>query len=314
MDQIKVRVSTVEQVAPMIREYSLVATSTALYPFSPGAHVMVEMNGTDKTFRNAYSLLNDSMDSSVYRIAVRLQDDSRGGSAFMHQQVKVGDELLISPPSNLFAPIWQAKKHLLIAAGVGITPFMSYLPEMQRRGCDIELHYLFRGEQTGAYQDKLTKQLGEVFFSYDSDLGRRCQLKTLLADQPLGTHIYICGPASLIESTKFHADEMGIPQSCIHYEEFARPQPGTPFVVEIKSTGQTVSVGAEESMLEALETALVKVPSLCRGGVCGQCICPVAQGEIEHRDGFLSDTEKAQGEWVMPCVSRAQSERLVLDI
>jgi ferredoxin-NADP reductase len=313
-DKIKVKVISVEQVAPMIREFTLAAVSNELYPFSPGAHVVVEMEDKNNIYRNAYSLLSDPLDTSAYKIAVRLQDKSRGGSIFMHEQVCVGDELLISPPSNLFSPHWNAKKHLLLAGGVGITPFMSYLPEMQRRGSQLELHYMFHSAQTGAYQDILKQKLGDKFFSYDSDLGKRLELKNLIDRQPLGTHIYICGPLSLIDGTKNIVEEMGIPLSMVHYEEFSAPKPGKPFLIVIKKSGQTVPVSSKQSMLEALESAKLPVSSLCRGGVCGQCACSVVEGDIEHRDSFLSADEKALGKVVMPCVSRAQSERLVLDI
>lgn len=313
-DQTKVKVAAVVQVAPMIREFTLTAVTGHLYPFSPGSHVVVEMPGKQKTYRNAYSLLSDPHDTSEYRIAVRLQDHSRGGSVFMHQEVKEGDELLITPPANLFIPDWSAKKHILLAAGVGITPFMSYLPAMARRQADFELHYLFRSKQTGAYQRELAEQLGKRFFSYDSDQSQRCNISELLADRPLGTHIYICGPEALIKDVQAVADELGWPDKVIHFEEFAAPKPGKPFMVELKSTGKTVKVGESESLLEALEAAEITVPNLCRGGVCGQCATPVTEGEIEHRDNFLSADEKARQDCVMPCVSRAHSDRLVLDI
>lgn len=232
----------------------------------------------------------------------------------MHESVNVGDEIRISPPANLFAPEWSAKKHLLLAGGVGITPFMSYLPEIQRRNSPCELHYMFHGTQTGAYKDVLKNQLGEAFFSYDSDLKQRCNIEKLISKQPLGTHIYICGPEALIEAAKAVAEKLSIPLSMIHYEEFAAAKPGEPFVVEIKSSGKSISVGSEESLLEALENAEVPIANLCRGGVCGQCVCSVLDGDIEHRDSFLSADEKTDGELIMPCVSRAKSNRLVLDI
>jgi ferredoxin-NADP reductase len=311
---INVKVSCVEQVAPSIREYTFTPTNQVFTPFSPGAHTVVEMIGKHKTYRNAYSLLSDPLDTSKYRIAVRLQDNSRGGSVFMHENITVGDEIRISSPANLFAPQWSAKKHLLLAGGVGITPFMSYLPEMRRRGSQLELHYMYHGLQTGAYKDDLKKQLGEQFFSYDSDLKQRCDLKKLIMKQPVGTHIYICGPTSLIEAINTLAQEISIPTSMIHYEEFSAPKPGKPFLVEIKTSGKTVSVESDDSLLEALERAKVQVPYMCRGGVCGQCACTVVEGDIEHRDEFLSADEKALGNIIMPCVSRAQTDRLVLDI
>ncbi|TXR53156.1 PDR/VanB family oxidoreductase [Reinekea thalattae] len=313
-DQILVEVTSVVDVSPSIREFTLSPVNAEFYPFSPGSHVVVEMPAAKKTIKNAYSLLSDPLDTAVYKIAVRLQEQSRGGSVYMHQQVTPGDQLKISPPANLFAPQWQAKKHILIAGGVGITPFMSYLPELERRLADYELHYLYRSDFTGAYRKELAEQLGERFFDYDSSQSQRCDLAQIMSDRTVGTHFYICGPEVLIDSVKAQAEAFGIPASVIHYEEFAAPAPGEPFEVELKKTGQVVSVSSDESMLEALEAANVDIPNLCRGGVCGQCVCQVADGDIEHRDNFLSESEKQAGTAVMPCVSRAKSDRLVLDI
>lgn len=314
VDQLTVKVSAIARVAPAISEFTLSAVDTPLYPFSPGSHVVVELPATNRTIKNAYSLISNPRDTQAYRIAVRLQETSRGGSKFMHESVAVGDELKITPPANLFAPQWVAKKHVLIAGGVGITPFMSYLPELLRRDADFELHYLYRGQSTGAYKEALALQLGARYFGYDSDAGGKCDLAGLFAERQLGTHFYICGPASLINGVKDLAAESGVPASAIHFEEFAAPQPGAPFEVEINATGQVVAVGAEQSMLEAMEAAAIVIPNLCRGGVCGQCVCKVQGGEVEHRDHFLSDAEKAAGTAMMPCVSRAKSKRLVIEI
>lgn len=314
-EQLSVRVAAVEQVAPMILEFTLVPEGGSLYPFSPGSHVIVEMDaGNGKTYKNPYSILSDPLDISQYKIAVRKQEVSRGGSDFMHQSVAVGDLLRITPPANMFVPFWPAKKHILIAGGVGITPFMSYLPEMLRRGANFELHYLFRTSTTGAYREELTALLGERYFEYDSERAKRCNVSVLLQNQPLGSHFYVCGPTALIEEINLQAPNWGLPHTAIHYEEFAAPKPGKPFEVTINSTGSVVSVGAEQSLLEALESQDIKLPNMCRGGVCGQCLCGVKEGDIEHRDSFLSSAEKTSGTLMMPCVSRARGERLVLDI
>ncbi|MBF6057401.1 MULTISPECIES: PDR/VanB family oxidoreductase [Thiomicrorhabdus] len=311
---IKVKVSDIREVAPTIREFTFTPLKGEFFPFSPGSHIVVEMLDGTKKIRNAYSLLSDPRDPSSYRIAVRLQPESRGGSIFMHQQVKLGDELSVTPPSNLFSPDWRAKKHLFLAGGVGITPFMSYIPEMLRRNADFELHYLYRSTQTGAYADELQSMLGEKLFTYDSATSPRADVGTIISGCPQGTHIYICGPESLIESVLAQAEQTGWPKSHIHYEAFAAPKPGKPFVVELKKSGKTVYVSGDDSMLEALEANDVEIPNMCRGGVCGQCITPVAEGEIEHRDEFLSKQEKDSNCCVMPCVSRAKSGRITLDI
>lgn len=311
---IQVIVEEIKQVAPAIKEFTLKPISGGLSPFSPGSHVVVTLTAPDRKIKNAYSLLSNPFQTDAYRIAVRLQETSRGGSEYMHSSVKEGDALTITPPANLFAPDWSAKKHLLIAGGVGITPFMSYIPELMRRGADFELHYLYRSQQTGAYASELSELLGEQFVPYDSDQGNRCDLSQLLSEQPIGTHIYICGPESLTAVVKEMAADMGIPMASIHSEAFAAPKPGMPFTVEIKSSGQMVEVAAEQSLLEALEAADIDVPNLCRGGVCGQCACTVEEGEVDHRDDFLSEAEKNSQQQIMPCVSRAKSDRLVLTI
>ena len=314
MTMIAVRVTGVSDVAPKIREFRLAAVAEELPPFSPGSHVMVEMAGKDKTYRNAYSLLSDPFNPQHYAIAVRLQDESRGGSVFMHTQVKEGDVLHISPPANLFAPLWQAKKHILIAGGVGITPFLSYLPELKRRAADFELHYCFRSSQTGAYRDALAQQLGERLHAYDSDNGQRCDIAALLRQNLPGTHVYICGPQSLISAVKDEAAAQGIPPAFIHAEEFSAPKPGKPFTVKLAASGREIAVASESSLLEALEQAGVAVHNMCRGGVCGQCVTRVTDGVPEHRDDFLSAAEKAGNDCVMPCVSRALSASLTLDL
>ncbi|MBM94972.1 MAG: oxidoreductase [Oceanospirillaceae bacterium] len=318
-DPIQVRVAAVRTVSPKIREFTLEAVSGQLFSFSPGSHVVVTMKGTNaegkaKVWKNAYSLVSDGFDASRYVIAVRLQDESRGGSVFMHTQVKEGDTLEITPPSNLFAPVWSAKKHVLIAGGVGITPFMSYLPEMKRRGAATEMHYSYRGDATGAYREELQVDEQTPVTFYDGAAGERCDLKAVLGSQPLGTHFYVCGPESLIEGVQETAMELGLPSSNIHFEAFAAPQPGQPFAVQLEGSGLNIQVSEDESLLEALERSGVEVPNLCRGGVCGQCRTQVVDGEPEHRDSFLSDTEKADNDCLMPCVSRARSSSLTLSI
>ena len=319
IDQTCVRVTAVDQVAPMIKEFTLEAVEGKLAPFSPGAHVVVKMesvtqSGEKQNYQNAYSLLSDPRDPNQYRIAVRLQEDSRGGSIYMHEHVEVGDRLMLSPPTNLFAPQWMAKKHVLIAGGVGITPFLSYLPVLQQREAEFELHYMFRSKQTGAYSTELTENLGAACSCYDADIGNRCDIATVMSGQPLGTHFYICGPEVLIDAVRTTADEMGIPASAIHWEEFAGAKPGEPFVVELSRSGVELTVAADSSLLETLENASITIPNLCRAGICGQCVCDVTEGEVEHRDSYLSDSEKQSGAVMMPCVSRSLGERLVLDI
>lgn len=308
---IPVKVSAIDTISPLIRQFTLVATGRPLPAFSPGSHVVVNMPGKGRRYRNAYSLLGDPADNSCYRIAVRLQARSRGGSRFMHQEVAVGDRLTISPPANFFLPRWDARHHLLIAGGIGITPFLSYLHEFARRDASHELHYSFRDGATGGYYPALERQLGTKLHSYQ---GSRPDFHRILDDRPLGTHVYVCGPQGMIQAVTRAARDLGWGEARVHYEAFAAPEPGNPFIARLAGSGSEVAVDGETSLLEALEARGLEIPNMCRGGVCGQCKTAVVEGRVEHRDAFLDDEERQRHDCIMPCVSRSQTDTLVLDL
>lgn len=308
-----VRVAAVRQLTPLVREFTLEATHGALPGFSAGSHVQVQIPSEGGVLRNAYSLLGDPADTQRYRIAVRLQEDSRGGSRYLHERVAEGDRLQLSPPANLFALHSQARHHLLVAGGIGITPFLAQIAELERRGASFELHYACRGGLTDAYCTELAERLGERFHAYDSAAGERLDLAAVMAGQPLGSHVYVCGPQRLIDGVRETAASLGWAPGRVHWEAFAGAAPGQPFVAELAGSGRRIEVPAERSLLEALEQAGVEVPSLCRGGVCGQCATRYLSGVVEHRDSFLGAAE--HGDRLMPCVSRGcAGSTLVLDL
>lgn len=310
---LKVKVAEVNQVTPLIREFTLVAENGELPGFSCGSHVVVQMPLGGRILRNAYSLLSEPGNRQYYRIAVRLQEQSRGGSQFMHQRVQAGDRLQISVPHNLFPLDSRARHHVLIAGGIGITPFMSYSAELQARGESYELHYAYRGGLTDAYAGHLRESLGERLHCYDAQARQRLDLRALLSRQPLGTHVYTCGPQALLQAVQEQAHALGWPAGRVHWEAFASPEPGLPFTVQLASSGRQIEVPADFSLLEALEQEGVEVPNLCRGGVCGQCATRYLEGDVEHRDLFLAEQERSTH--LMPCVSRGACRgTLLLDL
>lgn len=315
---IEMQVTDVRQLTPVVREFSFRAIDGTLPGFSCGSHVQVVLPTEGRTLRNAYSLLGDPRDSGVYRIAVRLQETSRGGSRYLHEQVRVGDRLQIGAPSNLFALHSQARHHILVAGGIGITPFMAYLADLQASdvatpGASFELHYAYRSGLTDAYASELRERLGERFHGYDAAAGQRLDCASLFAGKPLGSHLYVCGPQRLLDELKTLAEAQGWSAGRLHWEAFAAPEPGQPFTVELARSGQRLQVPGDHSLLEALEAAGVEVPNLCRGGVCGQCTTRYLSGEVEHRDHFLDELQR--GEALMPCVSRGGcSGTLLLDL
>lgn len=317
MSSLKVIVSGIAEAAEGIRRFTLIAADGGELPgFSGGSHVVVSMPAGPRTYRNAYSLLSAPSDRRNYQIAVRLQENSRGGSRFMHEQVKVGTALDISWPVNLFAISRVGRKHILVAGGIGITPFMSQVHDLLRSGTDFELHYAFRSPRHAGFVGELQGLLGGRLICYDQSQGQALDTATLLSRQPLGTHVYVCGPGGMVDAVLNTASRLGWSEAHVHHEEFLAPPVGEPFAIRLKHSARVVEVGPEESMLEAMEAAGVDVPYLCRGGACGRCELEVlaTDGVIEHHDHYLSEDEKRSGGKIMPCVSRAKCSFIELNL
>ena len=314
--KIAVTVTAVVPLNDLVTRFEFRRTGGGLLPtFSGGAHTVVEMRDGDTPRMNPYSLMSDPMDQTSYAISVRRDDVGRGGSLFMHNNVAVGDEMVISNPVNLFSLDLRAKKQLFIAGGIGITPFLAQIKQMERLGGRWELHYTCRSETLGSYVDELTTQHPNEANVYYDDQDQRIDLKALLDGQPIGTHIYVCGPKGMIDWVRNTAAAEGWPREGIHYEEFLAPQSGKPFEVKLAISNKVIQVGEQESLLEAMERSGVDAPYLCRGGACGQCETRVIDytGNFIHRDHWLDDAEHASGEKIMPCVSRFEGKTLVLD-
>ncbi|ATO21199.1 oxidoreductase (plasmid) [Acinetobacter sp. LoGeW2-3] len=310
---ISVRVKEIQQITPVIREFSFEAVDHPLLPFSSGSHIVVQLPLPDRVLRNAYSLLNDPYDQHEYKIAVRLQEQSRGGSRYLHEQVKVGDQLSILAPLNLFSIHSQAQHHIFIAGGIGITPFMSHMRFMLHAGDSFELHYACRDGISNAYEADLKQLFNDQVHIYSEKNQQRLDVEALLSQQHLNTHVYICGPERLIQAVASTAEKLGWSPNRVHWEAFNSPAPGIAFDVHLTKSDRNIHVASDFSMLEALEANGVEIPNLCRGGVCGQCVTPYSAGEVEHLDHYLSLQE--QQSLLMPCVSRAKARQcLHLDI
>jgi ferredoxin-NADP reductase len=315
--RIAVRVVDVSQVTPLVKCLRLSAIDgRPLPPFSGGAHVIVDIPDGEGGRRNAYSLMSSPRDVSAYAISVRRDDSGRGGSKWLHDRVRVGDVLQISAPANLFALDYRARRHLMIAGGIGITPLLGMADQLTHDQQRFDLHYAVRSLQSGAYVEELRRRFGSRVSIYAGDQGQRLPLQLLLSRQPLGTHLYVCGPASLIAESLAVARQIGWPDASLHAERFLAPAPGQAFAVELATSGRTVTVGTQQSMLDAIESAGVAAPYGCRGGACGQCATRVVScdGRLIHKDHHLLAAEKAGNTVVLPCVSRFEGRRLVLDL
>jgi ferredoxin-NADP reductase len=316
MNTLQVSVSGIEQMTEFVKCFTLQRSDGRPLPyFSGGSHIVVSMTVNGRVHRNAYSLMGatDCVDS--YRIAVRKQDHSRGGSVYLHEQVQVGSELEITYPVNLFAIHKKGRKHLLIAGGIGITPFMSQISDLNRLGYDYELHYASRSPDQAAFRENLQQMCGDRVHFYSRNEGR-LDIEALLRLQPLGTHVYVCGPDSMVNTLHLTAAHLGWPDDHVHSEQFSAPPAGAAFIVELRQSNIALEVPGDMSLLEAIEGAGVEAPFMCRGGACGRCEVEVlaCDGVIQHHDHYLSDAEKIAGNKIMTCVSRARCRQLILNL
>jgi dimethylamine monooxygenase subunit B len=314
--KLNVRVAAITEVNELIKRFRFVSRDGGRLPaFSGGSHTVVDMDDHGTRRLNPYSLMSDPADLSAYEISVRRDDAGRGGSLFMHRHVKPGMDMVISYPMNFFALDTRAKKNLMIAGGIGITPFLAQIKQLTNLGGKFELHYSARSKPLGAYMDQLAERHGDKVHFYFDDQKQTIDLAKILSMQPIGTHLYVCGPKGMINWVLATGEKMGWPTRTLHYEEFLAPGTGAPFDVKLAVSKKTITVGTTQSLLEAIEAAGVDAPYMCRGGACGQCETNVVacDGALLHRDHWLTPEEHVAGQKIMPCVSRFEGKSLTID-
>ncbi|MBV7541454.1 PDR/VanB family oxidoreductase [Acidovorax sp. sic0104] len=288
-----------------------------LPPFSAGSHIDVHVPGG---MVRQYSLCNASHEQHRYRIAVLRDPASRGGSVGMHERVTEGDVITISTPRNHFA-LHPAQHTLLLAGGIGVTPLLCMADRLARTGAAFALHYCTRSAERTAFAGEITASpmAPHVHFHFDAGAPeQKLDLASVLAAPGDDKRVYVCGPAGFIDHVVNTAQTMGWAQDRIHLEYFGAPTQDTSgdegFEVRIASTGKTYAIAPGMSIVEALRGQGIDIMTSCEQGVCGTCITRVLEGEVDHRDMYLTDEEKASNEQFMPCCSRARSKLLVLDL
>lgn len=278
--------------------------------YVPGSHLVVQYEGG----ANAYSLTGSGSAPSEYTISVLRVEDGAGGSMAMHR-LSVGDRVYVSRPRSAFAPASTATHHLLVAAGIGITPVLSHARHAAQWGIGASLIYVHK-PGAGAHVAETRELLGPAMRECTDRSNFTQVLADQLTTQKLGSHLYVCGPAAFMETVLDQAREHGWPEARLHSEAFGAAQldAGEPFTVNLARSGIRLDVPAGVSLLETLEGAGKSIPNMCRKGICGECTIPVLRGAPQHRDLYLSDQEKAANTTMMCCVSRSLDEELELDL
>lgn len=285
--------------------------------WTPGSHIDVILDDSDpeNPLIRQYSLWGDPEDRSRYQISVLLSPESRGGSKWVHENLKPGTSLAIRGPRNHF-PFEDANEYIFLAGGIGITPLLPMAREAERRGAPWRLYQLCQNEQRLALASIVEELPPEKIERRYSDIEGFVDFKALTESLAPGTHVYACGPTGMLDILEKLATDDA--QWTFHCERFAADPidttGDTEFEVILDSTDEVVTVPAGVSCLQALRDHGLNLEWSCREGVCGTCETEIIEGEPIHRDSVLTDEERQSGETMMICVSRAKTPRLRLDL
>ncbi|MFJ3668276.1 PDR/VanB family oxidoreductase [Streptomyces sp. NPDC090106] len=290
---LRLRVAAREEVADGVVQLRLEGRD--LPGWEPGAHIdLVLPSGLVRQ----YSLCGDPADTSAYTVATRLVEDGRGGSREVHERVAEGTELEVRGPRNRF-PLVQAPSYAFVAGGIGITPVLSMVRALPE-GTDWRLLYCGRSRASMPFLEEVQALGGAVTVVEGvPDLGAW--------EVPQDATVYCCGPEGLTAAVEERWPH-------VHVERFTprAERGGSAFEVELRRSGRTLTVAADSTVLAAVRAELPNTLYSCEQGFCGTCQQRVLEGEVDHRDELLTDGERAES--MLICVSRARSERLVLDM
>jgi ferredoxin-NADP reductase len=281
--------------------------------FTAGSHI--DLHLPNQTIRQ-YSLLTDPANRSQYDVAVALDEKTRGGSRYVHEALRVGAVIDVGGPRNAFPVAEGADEVVMLAGGIGVTPFVSMMHRLNALGRRYTLYYATRSRARAGLLEELGVVGGDrVQLHFDDEQGRVFDIAEVIARHP-SAHFYCCGPAPMIAA--FEQAAAGLAPGTVHVERFApaaaEPAAGQSFVVELARSGREIDVPESVSLLQALRGAGVNVPSSCEDGICGTCEVRVLEGVPDHRDSILTAAERAANTSMMCCVSRAKTSKLVLDL
>ncbi|SFP23258.1 cytochrome P450/oxidoreductase [Tranquillimonas alkanivorans] len=281
--------------------------------WSAGGHVDLLFGD----YERKYSLCGDPARTDRLQIAVLREPESRGGSVWLHDNLQPGTELSFRGPKNHFPLDEHAERYVLIAGGIGITPILAMADRLKHLGKDYELHYAGRTRAKMAFLDRLMADHGERLNVYSGDEGRRMDLTGLAGGYEVGRQVYACGPDRLLDAIGAVCADW--PEGALHVEHFTAgaslldPEHEQPFEAELADSGFTVTVAADQTLLDALRAAGIDVASDCEEGLCGTCEVGVLDGDVDHRDKVLSAAEHRESKRLMACCSRGKGKlRLAL--
>jgi len=313
-ENLTLRIDRKEEIASGIWLFELRRADGGELPaFTAGAHITLRVpNG----MLRKYSLCNDPAERERYVVAVKRENPGRGGSNSLIDKSKTGDAVAVTGPVNDFGLPPRAQDFLFIAGGIGITPIMAMIRQVQTEGKKFRLYYCARAPEATAFLNELSAPefQGKVVIHHDQgDPSRAFDFWPVLEERKNREHLYCCGPRPLMEAVRDMTGHWS--SAAVHFEAFSDAEThkpdDTPFQVKLVRSGDVVEVPTDKTILEVLRGKGLDVPSSCESGTCGTCRTKLLDGEADHRDLVLAEHERASN--IMICVSRAKSPLIVID-
>ena len=278
----------------------------------PGAHIDLYLpNGITRS----YSLVRTDTQPQSYVVGIKKDAASRGGSRYVHEELRVGTVLTVSEPRNHFPLNLSAQHSVLIAGGIGITPIWCMAQFLEQQGASWELWYSVRTRADVVFLKQMEALGSKVHLHVDDEVGQVMNLQAIIAAADPGVHFYCCGPAPMLDAYEQAAAQRD-PET-VHMERFAAKEAIAlegGFVVSLVRTGKEIVIPEGSSILDVLLDQGVSIDYSCKEGICGCCEVAVLAGDVDHRDAVLSESERAQNKTMMVCCSGSRSKRLVLDL
>jgi ferredoxin-NADP reductase len=316
--ELELVVSGVRQLTPRIRAYELRDPMGGnLPPVEAGSHLQIPVQLADGqiAIRN-YSICSNPARRDIYEIAVLREESGSGGSVALQQSFDIGLRLHCALPVNQFPLHVDTRPALLIAGGIGITPIKPMAQALKARNIPFHLHYAARSDQEMAFRDRLQREFTDQISIYRSAANEHMDMQQLMADAPNEALFYVCGPSRLIDAVISAAASLDIDPDRVRFERFTAEIAANakPVQLELRRSGIQIEVAANQSMLDAMLEAGVDAAYSCGVGNCKTCAVKVLDGIPDHRDAALSNTEREDYGLICPCISRACSDHLVLDL
>jgi ferredoxin-NADP reductase len=293
------------------------ASGGMLPDWPPGAHLDIHL---PSGLTRQYSLCGAREDRSTYVVVVLREPHGRGGSEEIYREFRVGTEFISSKPRDHFRLV-DASEYVLIAGGIGITPIKAMVDELRARGARWRLHYGGRSREHMAFVDELVDLGGDNVSIVPQDVDGLLDVPAIIGNLSPEAAVYCCGPAPLLDAVLTACAEAGASER-LHFERFVPPTDGAGFVtdgdtafeVELRSSGVTLQVPADKTLLEVVQSVLPDVPFSCTEGYCGSCESVVLDGEPDHRGSLMTPEEHDEEGTMLICVGRSKSHRIVLDL